>query len=288
MVKPSPAESRAASSKIEGIIDRQSLPQSGPLPKGILLETFPFELLSNILDNVDPVTVHSLSLTNRHFRNIFKTDQTPLTHCGVWLLSTRLEQDEINRLPTNLMLQRKWPFQKPRPVLPQSLSILNCALCKTKHHPSAFLGGPSRTRVLRPANEIQVLHQESLQRICNWHHGKLLSTVTVTSTKALQFGSWVSSMQELCLHCGMMQTSTSCACNSSSTTQGGPGAAGTCQFCPKISIRAYERRKMEGESKRIDCHFKRTKDGSLFAREKVQVSSKDSGFKSLNDSTISE
>ena len=235
------------------------------------IETLPLGLVIKILDRIDPTSKRCFYSTNRRFRGVGQGDKEPLTGCGRWLVMARLEQDLLDRLPSKSTPDRRKSFSlfsKKGASLPKNLTKLTCSLCKTKHGPDSFLKGAPRTQGIHPTTESQLLVQKSLQRICCWHLGKLVrfSYVDPPVGAGTWYGRWVSSMKDMCTHCGQVQDYGECSCAWPQVIQR-VSKPPVCDTCPKVKIRVYERQRRKGETGDISWEFKTEKDGTLYVLE---------------------
>ena len=60
------------------------------------LADLPTDLLINITNQLDPVSVQCLRLTGKRFYTSLKVDEELLSRCGKWLVMARIEQDAID------------------------------------------------------------------------------------------------------------------------------------------------------------------------------------------------
>ena len=143
------------------------------------LADLPTDLLVNITNQLDPVSVQCLRLTGKRFYTSLNVNEELLSRCGKWLVMARIEQDAIDEyiarplttptLPPETISVPKAPDsfsfgrfhwkgashkvdlqkdgnsqeeEKPEnqpSELPQYLQRLTCSLCKIKHPHSAFM-----------------------------------------------------------------------------------------------------------------------------------------------------
>ena len=239
----------------------------------------PFELLGNIANLLDPVSKRCLSITNRRFRSMSFDNNEELTRCGKWLVMAHLEQDFLNSLhmesktsarrksSSRFSPSMKIPFVKSSSTSPKKPTKLTCSLCKTKHGPDSFLKGAPRTIGINPKTEHDLLAQKSLQRICTWHYGKVVCTVTHKPLAgAVFYGRWISMFREMCMHCGQIEQYGRCNCREPTFLHGKEIPA-ACEICPRVKMRVYERMKKDGDRMEISWHFKTDKDGTLHVLE---------------------
>lgn len=222
-----------------------------------------------IIGFLDPLSKKCLQLTNKCFRDSIQSNGADLTGCAKWLVMAYLEQEELDRVVTSestitgnsgrRKLNIKLPFRNrsSSSSMPNTFAKLTCALCKTKHGPASFLKGADRSQALVPKGTDDLLRPRSLQRICAWHYGKIVRIKFVRHPdQTVFFGRWISSMQPMCLHCGIIVEHDKCGCLEQ------------CNVCPKAKMRIYERIRRTGETGTIDWTFKRGEDGDLNVNEK--------------------
>ena len=243
------------------------------------LTSLPFELLGNIINLLDPVSKRCLSITNRRFRSMSYGNEEKLTRCGKWLFMAHLEQDFLTslRLDSNTSTRRKSslpfgpsmkiPFMKSSSTSPKNPTRLICSLCKTKHGPESFLKGGPRAEGIHPKTKRDLLTQNSLQRICAWHYGKLVCIVGHKPYADTAFyGRWVTKLRDMCMHCGQIESYGECHCREP-TLLNGMEVPAACEICPRVKMRVYERMRKEGDQTEISWNFKTNKDGTLFVLE---------------------
>ena len=161
---------------------------------GSAIENLPAPLDTIITDYLDPLSFQCLRLTNRWFYHLPTVNEDLLTPCAKWLIMARLEQDLIDshpahppaasppvqspRQPKQIVRQTAhgrvtlhatptkaksgegFSHKDPPPLLgqlPKGLERLTCALCKTKHGPSAFTTGTYVICIPYPLDPIPLL-----------------------------------------------------------------------------------------------------------------------------------
>ena len=245
------------------------------------LSRLPVGISDNIIKFLDPASRRCLFLTNRRFRSMSYGGEEELSRCGKWLVMALLEQDLADRfladcktsvrrrsiLPVVLSMKKRLPLTKRSNAIPEDLRKLTCSLCKIKHGPDSFLTGGPRMAVLHAKHDRNILAQRSLERICTWHYGKVVRTeLKVTPTTSVFYDRWVSTIKDMCTHCGQIEQYGQCCCNSPKFLDGETIPA-VCNICPKVKIRVYERIGMEGDNQKITHVFKMDKDGTVYVLE---------------------
>lgn len=170
------------------------------------LVNLPPELIFEISDWLPPDGVLALKLTHRNF------DETlPLTSR---FKNTRLS--DCAHLAIRTYLAR--PYPKP--------SHIRCILCKAVYPARLFKSSSSPAcvpiSVVEDVQQMDVL--ELPQRLCSWHVGRL---ARVIHTETGGRNEWTSCMDDMCMHCGAIQSWTRCDCD-----------CGSCAYRP---VRTYTR-----------------------------------------------
>lgn len=124
----------------------------------------PSELLLEILDHLDPVSLMCLSLTNHQLRLIVTVPQASLSQCARWIISFRMYYDRLN----------------PRNALPRKSTCIlcedteDCWICKSNRFKGwlAFLDSIQRAR----ARFHKKNPSKSIIRLTCRHCGTILPT----------------------------------------------------------------------------------------------------------------
>ncbi len=103
---------------------------------------------------------------------------------------------------------------------------LRCILCKAVYPLKSFQSSSSPTCAPLPftADEQEAEVMELPQRLCAWHIGRL---VRIIHTEPGGRNEWVDSSEEMCMHCGAVQTWAKCDCQ--------------CDSCSVRAVTAYTR-----------------------------------------------
>lgn len=168
--------------------------------------TLPPELIYEIADYLPPDCILALKLTHPILNATL-----PLTR---WI--NRTPPSKCARLSIRTYLSKP----VPRP------SHIRCILCKNVY-PAAIFSSSSSPACLPVSVTNGLPHPEVIdlpQRFCSWHVGRL--------TKIIHTGSggrneWISTMKDMCMHCGSVRGWSDCSCQ--------------CGSCGIRSVRVYTR-----------------------------------------------
>lgn len=125
------------------------------------LETFPTELLWQIVDELDDVSKMCLRSTNSYLRNTINVDHIKLSRCSKWLLSCRFETDYF-------ALMQAYPRR------------MVCAYCKLKIDHERF-NPENLVEFLRSdgAYALRLLLNKPVERLCIFHVQQLFRATEI-------------------------------------------------------------------------------------------------------------
>ena len=274
------------------------------------LAGLPTDLLINITNHLDPVSVQCLRLTSKRFYSSLKVNEELLSRCGKWLVMARIEQDALDEYLACSLSRPSLPPEKvsvPKassaftlgrfhwkgtsqeheksqthpPELPQCLQLLTCSLCKIKHPHSAFM---SKTRVachyrgvsidashLLSSNMDPLFKVKSFERLCA-QHTKLIIVFKLCRDDEFQGDRWLAYRKDFCLHCGLLRNDPcyKIRCTCCAAT----GQTTACSVCPCIKLRCFERQYANDNNKILEsCVFMRSQEGRLTVRESLKSKS---------------
>jgi hypothetical protein len=169
------------------------------------LLSLPPELILDLSGFLPPDGILALKLTHRYLNEIVPflppPKDTPFSECA--------------RVALRYYLSR--PDPKP--------SHLRCILCKAVYPIDLFKSSSSPACVsdaISDASQTAVV--ELPQRLCSWHVGRLARVVHTGSGGR---NEWTSHMEDMCMHCGAVQSWSRCNCD--------------CGSCGLRSVRTYTR-----------------------------------------------
>lgn len=254
----------------------------------------PDALICRLASLLNPAVAICLSVTCRRFGKLIETDQNSLSRCEKWFVMACLEQDYIDRYSlqsapqSSIHHQRSWNPDSPQsshgsssqqrrprhsstqhfPSLsgPSGFNGLTCALCKVKHGPEIWGQTSPRFWTFTAHALFQI---KSVERLCSWHFEKLVFPIRRAIPSSAGIPRWVSSRQEMCMHCGKVQMLEKCHCL---VTTSHPGATYTeCEICPLGMVRVYVRPGTQDEFDTVGWRFC-TEKGTMFVREDLKGS----------------
>jgi hypothetical protein len=166
----------------------------------------PPELVLVIADHLPPDAVLALKLSHRILYYSLplsaRFKSLPLSHCARLAIRSHLSQ----------------PNPKP--------SHQRCVLCKAVYPLSSFKSSNSPACAPSPlgtdAQQTEIV--ELPHRLCAWHVGRL---ARIVHTEPRGRNEWISSSEEMCMHCGAIQAWTKCNC--------------ACDSCSVQTVTAYTR-----------------------------------------------
>ena len=168
--------------------------------------SLPPELLLEIADYLSPDAILSLKFSHR-----ILDYSLPSAH--------RLRDRTLSRCARLAILSY---LAKPN----STVTHQRCTLCKAVYPLKSFQSSSSPACApLSFASDVQQTEVVELpQRLCAWHVGRL---ARIVHTEPAGRNEWVASSEEMCMHCGAIQSWTKCDC--------------TCDSCSVMSVTAYTR-----------------------------------------------
>lgn len=228
-------------------------------------------LICRIASFLNPANAVCLSTICRRFRILIKTNKSSLSRCEKWFVMACLEQDYIDRYPPYFSRRssghhrhsRRSSTQDPsRTSRLDGLDGLTCALCKVKHGPETWGQTSSRFWTFTVQD---LFRTKSLSRICSWHFGKVVFPIQEAVDGTTKIPRWVSSMQEMCMHCGRVQAREQCYCVADLLR--GREMYPQCGICPIRKVRVYTRPGTQEDFDSVGWRFYEEKKGTMFVRE---------------------
>lgn len=250
-------------------------------------------LICHLTSFLNPAVAICLSVTCRRFETLIKTDKSSLSRCEKWFVMACLEQDYIDRYPPQSARQSSIHhrcFRKSDPSQSSrgsssyqrhsrhsstqhfsgtsgldGLNRLACALCKVKHGPETWRQSSPKFLTFTAGDLFQT---KSLERICAWHFGKVVFPIRKAVLSSAGIPRWVSSMQEMCMHCGKVQMREKCQCLVKTSHAG--ALSSECEICPLKMVRVYARPGNQEEFDTVGWRFCREKEGTMFVQEDLK------------------
>lgn len=166
----------------------------------------PPELILEIADYLPPDGILALKFSHRVFN--FSLPLAP-----------RLKNRTLSRC-AHLAIRSYLSQPNPKPT------HLRCILCKATYPLSSFRSSnsPACAPLSLTADVEQTEVVELPQRLCAWHVGRL---ARIVHTEPGGRNEWVSSAEEMCMHCGAIQSWAKCDC--------------ACDSCSVRPVTAYTR-----------------------------------------------
>jgi hypothetical protein len=125
---------------------------------------------------------------------------------------------------------------------------MRCILCKAVYPVSSFRSSNSPAcETASPDDHTQIIKLP--QRLCAWHVGRL---ARIVNTGPRGKNMWVSSMADMCIHCGGVQAWNKCSCR--------------CDSCSFRSVTTYTRY-LNNDKECRTFTFRRGADGQLLVKE---------------------
>ncbi len=250
-------------------------------------------LICRLASFLNPALAICLSVTCRRFEKLIETDKNSLSRCEKWFVMACLEQDYIDRYPPQSAPQSSIHHQRSRnsgspqsscgssshqrrsrhsstqhfPSIsdPSGFNGLTCALCKVKHGPETW--GQTSPRFWTFTTHA-LFQTKSVERLCSWHFEKLVFPIRNAVPSSTGIPRWVSSRQEMCMHCGKVQMLEKCHCLVKTSH---PGALyPECEICPSEMVRVYARPGTQEEFDAAGWRFCTEKKGTMFVREDLK------------------
>lgn len=170
------------------------------------LTSLPPELILAINDFLAPDGILALKLTHRKFNETLPflphLKRESFSECAHLAIRTYLSRSSANP------------------------SYLRCILCRKVYPASLFKSSSSPVCV--PVSWEKNIHQTEVvdlpQRLCSWHVGRL---ARIIHTGPGGRNEWTSHMDDMCMHCGAIQTWGKCGCD--------------CDSCATRPVRTYTR-----------------------------------------------
>ncbi len=251
---------------------------------------FSDSLICRLASFLNPAAAVCLKVTCRRFKVLIKADRDALSRCEKWFVMACLEQDYIDRYPLQSSRQSLMRYRHSRDSDPPQFSSgpsihlrdsrlfstqhssrtsridgfdgLTCALCKVKH--GADTWGQSSPRFW-PFTVHDLFKTKSIERICSWHFGKLVFPFQKAVPSSTSIPRWVSSMQEMCMHCGKVQIRETCHCLVQTSRAGAMNPE--CEICPLRKVRVYARLGTQEDFDTVGWRFCKEKKNAMFVRE---------------------
>lgn len=175
-------------------------------PTALSLLDLPPELILEIVDYLPADGILALKLTHRVLDSLLP-------------LASLLRKQTLSRCAR---LAVRGLLAKPTP----NPTHLRCLLCKTVYPVKTFSSSSSPACAPLPAaaavKQTEII--ELPQRVCAWHVGRL---VRIVRTDPGGRNEWVDKLEEMCMHCGAVQSWAKCGC--------------TCNSCSVRTVTTYTR-----------------------------------------------
>ena len=186
----------------------------------------PDALICRVADFLSPAAAVCLSTTCRRLKNLIRPKKSSLSCCERWFIMVFLEQDYIDHYPPQLSWRSlghhrhlrhssSWQFTRINRL--DGFNGLTCALCKVKHGPEAW-GQASPGFWTFTVQDL--FKTKSIERIYSWHWRKLVFPIQCSFSSTTKIPRWVSSLQEMCMHCGQVQLREKCHCSATTSRAG--------------------------------------------------------------------